>query len=404
MASPTLSSLKSKKSLPLRRRFNLSQVVAALVTIYVPAALLVELAAATPVHGVLAWVAPLSLLSVPCVISYLAYFHYVPEIAGGKSSSPLPLAVRWLYWLRTSGLVLITTGVIITLSDHFAYQRTWEESLVFVGIGVPLGYAIATAFCVLNRFAAPAPWPSDYAPKASRLHQAVDHCGWPARWLARRMKPRFCASWGSLAVLLSLVFITSENFACSTDRTRGYEVLTTKNTWITAINFDRETFSFFADAAGKVFYSLALLVAIVVLVRYVRRPTIAGRERKIVSSLVDGIGWATLFFLTDVSLLAWLDTPLWIAYGLVPVALWLWFHRSPKWILVRSFLVVLYLPIVVWSYFVLLIVISESVIGYVLLFFGSQLMWLGLTQIARDANDSPVEKGTAAKTGLVPSP
>jgi hypothetical protein len=181
-------------------------------------------------------------------------------------------------------------------------------------------------------------------------------------------------------------------------------VLTTEGTWITALNFHDKSFSYFADAAGKIFYSLALITAVFVLIRYARRSPTGPRDRKILSSLVDVIGWATLFFLTDLSLLPWLITPLWIAYGVIPVALWLCFHRTPWWPLVRSFLVVLYLPVLVYSYSVLVFPVTESVIGYLLLFFGSQLLWLGLAQIAAEAKEKSLQERGAAETELATTP
>jgi hypothetical protein len=75
-----------------------------------------------------------------------------------------------------------------------------------------------------------------------------------------------------------------------------------------------------------------------------------------------------------------------LLFWVAPIALWLYYalakEKRKRWSIVRSSLIILYLPVLFWSYGMLMFVAAIGVYGYVSYFLGIQLAWWGSMQLA----------------------
>ena len=133
----------------------------------------------------------------------------------------------------------------------------------------------------------------------------------------------------------------------------------------------------------------ALVIAAFLVVRLGRRVSIHPLAARL---LVFTTGAVVLFTISDLALFCpaqigrILYCLLLLLYWVAPIAVWLYYAfaggKRERWLVVRSSLIVLYLPVLFWSYGMLMFVAALGVYGYVSYFLGLQLAWWGLIQLA----------------------
>jgi hypothetical protein len=335
----------------------------------------------------------------PAAIYILGWFYYLPESLGAPARSPRPLRERWNLWLRASGLLGLASLLGWGVSGILAPAPGLPVALAY---GVLTAYLVAVVMVLLRRHFAPEGGKADSTLGSAQQPwvRAFEKIGAPARHLANCLSPRVSLPSGSMLVLASVLLVTSMNVGCHDTPFRGYEVLQGKGAWLTAENMGQGAQQAVAKVAGYANYNLglaaALIVAIVLVIRQRRRDVVTPRLAR---WLVFTTGAATLFTISDLAFFVSPETQpfvyclLMLVYWAAPVAAWLYYafagRKKERWPMVRSSLIILYLPVLLWSYGFLILVALIGVYGYLSYFFGIQLAWWGSIQLASAENREP---------------
>jgi hypothetical protein len=326
----------------------------------------------------------------PASLYFLGFFWYLPEAIGGKRRGPL--VSRWEAWLRASGELALLTLLGIGLQAIYEADNS-KDRFLMAAAGTAVAYAAAAACVALFREVASGLAPAETEqPRKQLFVRAFEALGFPARWLQGVFRPRFTLPAGSMLVLASVLLITSANYGCSTTEYRGYQVLSGERQWLTAANMSDGVVRTATAAVGRGMYMLGIVLALVaagVFVRILLRKQVSGRHALLFRGLAAAVATYTaadlaLYFDYEMGV----PYPLlWAVYFLVPLIVWLSWgcSRNPsriaRWREIRLALVILYLPLVLLGYGVLIVVISFKTWGYVAYFFGTQLLLWGFVHL-----------------------
>ena len=280
-------------------------------------------------------------------------------------------------------LALLTT----TLRGHAG------ELITGIAYGLGSAYAAATAIIILRRNCGPlahaysGPVMRETATGVPGWFRPLYFLGAPARFVARKLFPGVSLGLGSILALSSLLLMTSGHFGCSDAWYRGYQVLTLRGRWITAENLATGVSQQISAWAGMAAYAAGLLAAVLGLVLLARATAPLAR---IVLSLA---GLAVLFVIADGFALFFTvpesSSPLPIislAYVAMGGLLLLAASRAaspPKSDIAGLRAAALFIPAILLSYGVLIMVATLHVWGYIAYFFGVQLVFWGALQIRR---------------------
>jgi len=330
----------------------------------------------------------------PAAIYILGWFYYMPELLGARRRSPRALHERWALWLRASGLLGLACLLGWGLFGIWELNQAWERSVAFA-LGTLAAYCVAVVMVLLRRHFAPEAGQAVSTQGATRRVwvEVFEKIGAPARHLANWLSPRVSLPSGSALILASVLLVTSLQAGCHDIPFRGHEVLRVRAAWLTAENMDHNASKAVSAVAAYANYCLGLVAALVIatllVVRLRRKVSIQPLAARL---LVFTTGAVVLFTISDLALFGPAQVGLifycllLLLYWVAPMAAWLYYafagETRERWPAVRSSLIVLYLPVLFWSYGMLMFVAVLGVCGYVSYFLGVQLAWWGLIQLA----------------------
>lgn len=326
----------------------------------------------------------------PAATYFLGFFCYLPDAIGGNRLGSL--VFRWKAWLRASGELALLTLLGIGLQAIYKADNS-KDRFLMAAAGTAVAYAAAAACVALYRAVTGSLAPAETEqPRKQLFVRAFETLGFPARWLLAFFRPRIALPVGSTLVFASVLLITSANYGCGTKEFRGYQVLSGKEQWLTAANMGDGVVRTATAAVGRGMYMLGIVLALVaagVFVRMLLRKEVSARHVFLFRGLAVAVATYTAI---DLALYFSYgeDIPyplLWAVYFLLPLIVWLGWGRSrdpsriARWREIGLLLVILYLPLVLLGYGVLIVVISFETWGYVAYFFGTQLLLWGFVQL-----------------------
>ena len=323
-------------------------------------------------------------------IGYLLALFGVPGLFAAGEPDPVRLDRSWEGWLRTMGCLALALLIFVAITGVTNSSRA--EIIATLLWGIVCAYAAATAIIILRR---------NFGPMAHAYSGAVMResaagiptwfrpiylIGAPARYLARKLFPGISLGLGGVLTLASLLLITSANFGCSDRWYRGYQLFSRQAHWITAENMARGLSQQVSGWAALLAYAAGLVAAVLGVVLMVRGTPRLARITLALSTL------ALLFTMADGFAALYADSehsaalPI-ISLAYVAAAALLLAGRTRNRADIAGLAglraAALFVPVLLLSYGMLILIAVFHVWGYVAYFFGVQLLWWGSLQNSR---------------------
>ena len=331
------------------------------------------------------WTAAPAMLLGP--VMYLLLMLIAPQILA-RSADPVRLDHRWELWLRTVGCM----ALLLLAGLGFTMRGSVREVLAGIALGIGSAYAAATAVIISRRNFGPlahaysGPVMRETASGVPGWFRPVYWLGAPARLLARKLFPGVSLGLGSVLTLSSLLLMTSGSFGCKENYYRGYQLFELRYRWISAENLASGMAQKIQGVTGVVFYAMGLLAALLAIALLARGGAVLARATLALATA------AVLFLLADGFAIAYSENdspalPI-VTLGLLAIAAALLIaaqnSKSPPERDVATLRVAaLFVPPLIFSYGVLILIATLRVWGYVAYFFGVQLVWWGALQTKR---------------------